>query len=80
MQIRTLILLGLAGIALSGCGRVSNPKAPDNAFYPHTYIVRSSENELNQRKTDTAGVKDTGENNAMVRNATTHVSEIKEMK
>jgi hypothetical protein len=24
----------------AGCGRVSAPKSPDNAFYPHTYFIQ----------------------------------------
>ena len=27
-------------LATVGCGRVSSPNAPDDAFYPHTYFIQ----------------------------------------
>lgn len=35
-----IVLCCMGFIALTGCGRVSVPKAPDNSFYPHTYFIQ----------------------------------------
>lgn len=80
MRLFTILLLIFTNSILVGCGRVSKPIAPDNSFYPHTYVVRSSENELNRQKVDTAGVRDTGENQEVIRDTNTHLQEIKSIK
>lgn len=80
MYLLNILSLFLISGLLMGCGRVSKPAAPDDSFYPHTYVVRSSENEFNRQKTDTAGVKDTGDNQEVIRDTNTHLQEIKSIK
>ncbi len=38
---------------VTGCGRVSKPRLPDNSFYPHTYIVKDKI--VSQEEIDTKG-------------------------
>ena len=40
-------------LLVSGCGRVSKPRLPDDSFYPHTYIVK--EKVVLQDETGTKG-------------------------
>lgn len=55
------IICFIGVLSITGCGRVSAPKSPDNAFYPHTYFIK--EKSVSENKTSEPideELKDTG--------------------